>query len=106
MSKIFVISVLFLMLISFASSIGSCGGLGSDCDLFTHCCDGLRCKDYRCAIKGTKENQVEWAPDGPKCDYFHWCKSDYHCVQHRCVIKRQTIIDNITKKLNKKNKKK
>ena len=78
-----------------------CVNLQNDCDFTSYCCDPYVCKDYRCAVKGTKDNQVEWAPYGPKCDWFHYCKKDYVCESHRCQIKRQNIINSIAKNIKK-----
>ena len=66
--------------------------LGDDCDLTQYCCNPYVCKDYRCSPKGTKENQVKWAPKGPKCDYFHHCKKYFKCESHRCVINSSKLI--------------
>ena len=62
----------------------SCVARNGDCDLTSYCCGKLVCKDYRCVLKGTKENQVEWAPKGEKCDFFHHCKKGLYCQSHRC----------------------
>ena len=64
-----------------------CVAFGGDCDLTSCCCGNYECKDYRCAKKGTKENQVAWAPKGLKCDWFHHCKKGLHCQSHRCDVK-------------------
>ena len=37
-------------------------------------------------LKVIKDNQVKWAPKGPKCDYFHHCGDYYKCESHRCEI--------------------
>lgn len=81
-------------------------GKGEDCDLFNYCVDPYVCKDYRCAEKGTKENQMEWAPDGDKCDYFHYCPTGYSCESHRCILSRQKIVDAIIDSLKADQKKK
>ena len=65
----------------------SCVARNGDCDLTSYCCGKLVCKDYRCVLEGTKENQVEWAPKGEKCDFFHHCKKGLYCQSHRCDVK-------------------
>ena len=88
MSKLYVI--LFAILTSFIVSSklklkSRCIAKGDDCDLTSYCCSNLVCKDYRCAVKGTKDNQVKWAKKGgDKCDWFHHCKKGYTCQSHRC----------------------
>jgi len=88
MSKLYVI--LFAILSSFIVSSKlklktKCIAKGDDCDLTSYCCNNLVCKDYRCAVKGTKDNQVKWHKDGgSKCDWFHHCKKGYTCQSHRC----------------------
>ena len=54
-----------------------CVALGGDCDFTSYCCGDYQCRDYRCALKNTKENQVQWSPEGTKCDWFHHCKKNY-----------------------------
>jgi hypothetical protein len=63
-----------------------CIALDGDCDLTAFCCADYVCKDYRCSVKGTKDNQIEWAPDGDKCNWTHTCKKNYSCQSHRCVL--------------------
>ena len=63
----------------------TCRPFGEDCDLSHYCCGKYHCRDYRCSLKSTKDNQVAWAPDGPKCDFFHHCKKKFQCQDHRCV---------------------
>ena len=36
--------------------------LGDDCDGLHWCDSNFVCKDYRCAPKGTTDNQVAWSP--------------------------------------------
>jgi hypothetical protein len=96
---------LFLLLTVLISSLRmrsktGCIDFNGDCDLTSYCCGSNVCKDYRCAKKGTKDNQVEWAPKGEKCDYFHHCKKFYKCESHRCVLNTNKIINNVKKKLN------
>ncbi len=88
MSKIFV-SVLFVLFsIVLSNKLQSkCIVQNGDCDLTSYCCTDLICKDYRCQPKGTKENQLAWAPDGVKCDWFHHCGKGKKCKQHRCIQK-------------------
>ena len=78
-----------------------CVAEGEDCDFTSYCCSKLVCKDYRCAVKGTKDNQMDWAPLGYKCDYFHHCSDNYVCQSHRCVINKNSIIKTIKKQVNK-----
>ena len=90
MSKLQTLFFLSIISISFSTLLKtktSCVALGGDCDLTSYCCGKLQCKDYRCAKKGTKENQVPWAPKGEKCDWFHHCKKGLHCQSHRCDVK-------------------
>ena len=61
--------------------------LGKPCHFFKWCCSDYVCKDYRCAQKGTKDNQIEWAPEGIKCDWFHRCKQNFNCDDNRCVLR-------------------
>ena len=114
MSKLYVI--LFAILASFIVSSklklkSKCIAKGGDCDLTSYCCSNLVCKDYRCSVKGTKDNQVKWhKKGGDKCDWFHHCKKGYKCQSHRC--NKQKIIMKLLKnkkkklKLKKKQKKK
>jgi hypothetical protein len=84
-----IVTILFLALLSVSLcklKKSKCLALGGDCDLFHYCCEDMRCKDYRCAPKGTKDNQVQWAPKGFKCDWFHHCTENYECQSHRCVL--------------------
>lgn len=71
-----------------------CVAKGDDCDLTTFCCEDYQCKDYRCANKGTKDNQVEW---GVKCDWFHHCKKNYNCRSHRCVLNEEYAAEEFKK---------
>ena len=88
MSKLYVI--LFAILASFIVSSklklkSKCIAKGGDCDLTSYCCSNLVCKDFRCSVKGTKDNQVKWhKKGGDKCDWFHHCKKGYKCQSHRC----------------------
>ena len=64
-----------------------CVNLKNDCDFTSYCCDPYVCKDYRCAVKGTKDNQIGWdksKKEGNKCDWFHHCKKGRKCMSHRC----------------------
>ena len=80
MSKIYIFLTLLLITFTLSSKLQSkCIEYGMDCDATSYCCANLVCKDYRCSYKGTKENQVAWAPDGEKCDWFHLCGSNYIC---------------------------
>ena len=88
MSKLYVI--LFAILTTFIVSSklklkSKCIAKGGDCDFTSFCCSNLVCKDYRCAPKGTKDNQVKWhKKGGSKCDWFHHCKKGFTCQSHRC----------------------
>ena len=67
-----------------------CVKLQNDCDFTSYCCDPYVCKDYRCAVKGTKDNQIGWdksKKEGNKCDWFHHCKKGRTCRSHRCYDK-------------------
>ena len=67
-----------------------CVNLNNDCDFTSYCCDPYVCKDYRCAVKGTKDNQIGWdksKKEGNKCDWFHHCKKGRRCMSHRCYDK-------------------
>jgi hypothetical protein len=102
MSKLF--CGIFLMILSTINlkvlkTKTKCMNLGDNCDLTSYCCDKWVCKDYRCAVKGTKDNQVEWAPKGTKCDYFHHCPKYYHCESHYCVVSRNKVVNAISKSL-------
>ena len=105
MSKIFYILLIALFSISISKkslkSKTGCMNLGDDCDLTSFCCKKWVCKDYRCAVKGTKENQVKWAPKGPKCDWFHHCSKYYICESHRCQINTNKLTKNVEKTLTK-----
>ena len=77
----------------------TCRNLGDNCDLTSDCCGSWVCKDYICAVKGTKDNQVEWAPKGDKCDVFHHCRKYYHCESNYCVITKNKVISDVEKTL-------
>ncbi len=84
--KLFLILLLTVIISSLKmKSQPRCIHLGEDCDLISYCCGKNECKDYRCSVKGTKDNQVKWAPEGEKCDYFHHCMQFFKCKSHRCV---------------------
>ena len=104
MSK-FIFLLLISKLVFFTSSLRTkktrCMAEGDNCDLTAYCCANLKCKDYRCAVEGTKDNQVEWAPNGKKCDWFHHCRKHYVCQSHRCQINRKDIINSIAKNIKK-----
>ena len=102
MSKYLITILLFLLSIVSSSKLqkSHCVAYGGDCDATSYCCSGMVCKDYRCAVKGTPENQVDWAPDGEKCDYFHHCSDNYKCESHRCIIDRNHIIQTIKDQVN------
>jgi hypothetical protein len=87
-SKLFLLSLFFISfnLCLKLKTKTKCVSLNSDCDLTAYCCADYVCKDYRCSVKGTLDNQVEWAPEGSKCNWTHTCKKDYSCQSHRCVL--------------------
>ncbi len=102
MSKLTSFLIIFLLTISLEKKLKKktkCMNLGDNCDLTSYCCDKWVCKDYRCSVKGTKDNQVEWAPKGDKCDWFHHCPKYYHCESHYCVISRNKVINKVAKTL-------
>lgn len=82
--KIILITILSLSISKLLKTKTTCVARNGDCDLTSYCCGSLECKDYRCALSGTKENQVAWAPKGEKCDFFHHCKKGLYCQSHRC----------------------
>ena len=63
----------------------NCIMISGDCDLSSYCCEDFVCKDYRCALKGTKDNQIPWHIRGGKCDWFHHCNKGLECQSHRCL---------------------
>ena len=102
MSKMFTSLFLILFSIVLSSKLKTkCISKDGDCDSTSYCCTDLVCKDYRCVLKGTKDNQVAWAPDGEKCDWFHHCGDNYTCQSHRCVFKINSIVKALTKKVKK-----
>ncbi len=87
MSKLSVLLLFALFAFTFQARLkkgAKCADLGQDCDAMEYCCMDYVCKDYRCAQKGTEDNQIPWAPEGPKCDWGHHCKDGFHCMSHRC----------------------
>ena len=76
-----------------------CVALGGDCDFTSYCCGDYQCRDYRCALKNTKENQVQWSPEGTKCDWFHHCKKNYNCQSHRCVPNGEKVAQSLEDKI-------
>lgn len=91
----FLISVILITSRSSCSIIDTLLSLrkvNEDCDILHLCATNLDCRDYRCSDEGLEDNQVKWAPDGPKCDLFHKCQSDQKCKMHRC----QTVNSIIT----------
>ena len=86
-SFLLIITLLTITLQNLLKTQSKCVAIGGDCDFTSYCCGTLVCKDYRCAKKGTKENQVKWAPKGEKCDWFHHCKKGLYCQSHRCGVK-------------------
>ena len=101
MSKYLIGILLILLSLTESTTIkkSRCVAYGGDCDGTSYCCSGMVCKDYRCAVKGTKDNQVAWAPKGTKCDYFHHCPKYYHCESHYCVVSRNKVVNAISKSL-------
>ena len=81
MSRIFYILLVVLFAFTLNKTLKKidCLGFGDDCDSgFRFCCEDFVCKDYRCALKETKENQV-----GRKC--VNRCQKGYKCESHRCI---------------------
>ena len=101
MSKYLIGILLILLSLTESTTIkkSRCVAYGGDCDATSYCCSGMVCKDYRCQVKGTKDNQEAWAPDGVKCDWFHHCGKNYKCQSHRCVFQIKDIIKALTKKV-------
>ena len=100
MSKLF--TVLFVALLALSQcklKKSKCLALGGDCDWIHPCCGDLKCRDYRCALKNTKENQIQWSPKGTKCDWFHHCKKNYNCQSHRCVPNGEKIAQSLEDKI-------
>ena len=98
----FILIVLFTLSISKSLKTKTrCINLGDDCDSASYCCGSWVCKDYRCAEKGTKDNQVEWAPKGDKCNWAHHCRKYYHCESHYCVITPNKVIEDVEKTIKK-----
>ena len=81
------IAIITLSISTLLKTKTTCVARDGDCDLTSYCCGTLVCKDYRCSLKGTKDNQVAWAPKGTKCDFFHHCKKGLYCQSHRCDVK-------------------
>lgn len=99
--KLFLILLLTVIISSLKMKTQTnCINLKGDCDLTSYCCGDFVCKDYRCSEKGTKDNQISWAPNGEKCDYFHHCKKNYKCESHRCILYTNKIVNDIKNKLN------
>ena len=104
MSKLISTILLIIFSISYSKVLKAktkCMNLGDNCDLTSYCCGSWVCKDYRCAVKGTKDNQVKWAPSGTKCDYFHHCPKYFHCESHYCVISRNKVVNTIANSMKK-----
>ena len=91
-------NLFFMLIIAFFAVVMSkslkskteCVKLGNDCDFTSYCCGSHVCKDYRCAVEGTKDNQVGWdksKKEGNKCDWFHHCKKGKRYMSHRCYDK-------------------
>ena len=97
------LSFLFFALLAFVMSSKlrktKCVALGGDCDFTSYCCGDYQCRDYRCSLKNTKENQVKWSPDGAKCDWFHHCKKNYNCQSHRCIPNGEKIVQSLEDKI-------
>ena len=90
MSRIFYILLVVLFAFTLNKTLKkktNCIAYGGDCDLTSYCCGDFVCKEYRCSLKGTKDNQVPWRTK--KCDWFHWCKKGYTCQSHRCIKKNK-----------------
>ena len=103
MRNLFIILSFTLLVIIYSKSLktaAKCIQYGGDCDFTSYCCGKNECKDYRCSVEGTKDNQVKWAPEGEKCDYFHHCKKFFKCESHRCILYTNKIVNDVKKKLN------
>ena len=87
LQTLFFLSIISISFSTLLKTKTSCVAFGGDCDFTSYCCGTLVCKDYRCAKRGTKDNQVKWAPKGPKCDFFHHCRKGLYCQSHRCDVK-------------------
>ena len=90
MKNLFLILSLAILTFALSKSLKSktnCIQYGGDCDFTSYCCGSNQCKDYRCSLKGTKDNQLGWdksKKEGNKCDWFHHCKKGRKCMSHRC----------------------
>ena len=90
MRNLFIILSFTLLAIIYSKSLktaAKCIQYGGDCDFTSYCCGKNECKDYRCALQGTKDNQIGWDKsnkEGNKCDWFHHCKKGRKCMSHRC----------------------
>ena len=90
MKNLFLILSLAILTFALSKSLKSktnCIQYGGDCDFTSFCCGSNKCKDYRCSLKGTKDNQLGWdksKKEGNKCDWFHHCKKGRKCMSHRC----------------------
>ena len=63
MKNLFLILSLVLFTIAYSKALKSqtkCIQYGGDCDFTSYCCGKNQCKDYRCSLKGTKDNQLGW----------------------------------------------
>ena len=90
MSRIFYILLVVLFAFTLNKTLKkktNCIAYGGDCDFTSYCCGDFVCKEYRCSLKGTKDNHVPWRTK--KCDWFHWCKKGYTCQSHRCIKKNK-----------------
>ena len=90
MPRIFYILLVALFAFTLSKKLkkkSKCIAFGGNCDLTSYCCDDFVCKDFRCSLKGTKDNLVPWRT--VKCDWFRWCKDGYECQSHRCIKQQE-----------------
>lgn len=81
-----ILSIIFLAILSV--SISKRAKLNQSCHSFHWCEHGLTCVNYRCVVatKDNLEEEVEYAPKGPKCapELAKYCPKHYYCEEHRC----------------------
>lgn len=100
MKGLFIVAFVVIFSLCYSAKLKAkceCAKLLESCDLSKYCCEDLVCKDYRCALKGTPDNKMSWAPDGIKCDWFHHCKKGLKCEKNRCIPDIDAVVDAIKK---------